>query len=85
MTHPIFDFPQFLSPKPKIWFDILSLSFQSHQAGPGPEIERVSFHLHGKSPLIAHFLAANRIHFEEPAAVKQVVTRTEVEKYPYPL
>eukprot|EP00794_Sanderia_malayensis_P009840 gene9840-10850_t len=55
---------------------------ESHQAGPGPDFARVSFNLQGKSPLINHFLAANRLQFDEPAAVKKNMTRTEILKFP---
>ena len=67
-----------------VFIQILILCSQSHQAGPGPQFQRFAFNLHGKSPLIAHFLSANRLQIEEPAKLKKLVTRTEVEKYPYP-
>lgn len=76
---PIIDSTYFL------FFQCRLLCSQSHQAGPGPQFQRVLFNLHGKSPLIAHFFSANRIQVDEPAALKKLVTRTELEKYPYPL
>ncbi|XP_065060076.1 protein FAM227B-like [Rhopilema esculentum] len=57
---------------------------ESHQAGPGPGFQRVSFNLHGKSPLISHFLAANRLQCEKPSQVNKLVTRTEIENFPKP-
>jgi len=59
-------------------------SKESHQAGPGPQFQRVSFNIQGKSPLISHFLSTNGLQIEEPAALKTLVTRTEVEKFPQP-
>lgn len=57
---------------------------QSHEIGPGPEYERVSFNLLGRSPLVSHFLKMKDLTGSEQEAVKPV-GRTQVAKLQYPL
>lgn len=58
-------------------------SAESHEVGPGPEFERVSFNLLGRSPLVSHFLRMKKLTGKEEQPV-HAVGRTEVAILPAP-
>ncbi|XP_019626953.1 PREDICTED: protein FAM227B-like [Branchiostoma belcheri] len=58
---------------------------ESHQTGPGPQFERVTFNLSGRSPLVSHYLQMKSLEERETRdLVGRRVRRTEVKKLPPP-
>ncbi|XP_055874342.1 protein FAM227B-like isoform X1 [Biomphalaria glabrata] len=53
---------------------------ESHQVGPGPDFERVTFNTSGRSPLIAHYLHMRHLRNYKQPGMK--VRRTEIVKLP---
>eukprot|EP00058_Branchiostoma_floridae_P020894 XP_002606384.1 hypothetical protein BRAFLDRAFT_118523 [Branchiostoma floridae] len=52
---------------------------ESHQTGPGPQFERVTFNLSGRSPLVSHYLQMKSLEERETRdLVGRRVRRTEV-------
>ncbi|XP_078589638.1 protein FAM227B-like isoform X1 [Branchiostoma floridae x Branchiostoma japonicum] len=58
---------------------------ESHQTGPGPQFERVTFNLSGRSPLVSHYLQMKSLEERETRdLVGRRVRRTEVKRLPPP-
>ena len=54
---------------------------ESHQIGPGPDLERVMFNTSGRSPLVAHYLKMRRLT-TDGSETSRKIRRTEIVGYP---
>lgn len=50
---------------------------KSHQVGQGAVVERVSFNIYGRSPLVLHYLASKDL-LQQDEILQKIVTRTQV-------
>ncbi|CAH1252829.1 FAM227B [Branchiostoma lanceolatum] len=58
---------------------------ESHQTGPGPQFERVTFNLSGRSPLVSHYMQMKSLEERETRdLIGRRVRRTEVKRLPPP-
>lgn len=55
---------------------------ESHVVGPGPDYCQRLFHIHGRSPLVDHYI--EMLHLKQERRIDRKVTRTEAESQPNP-